>query len=118
MRDGCVEDEELQSYMTECVEMGCNAEQCGLTHFSCNQTSLVCANEFMRCDLTTLPFDDAFGDIMDLMDSADMDLELYDDMEGRPWCTTSFCIRNYFKCMEAANCVTEADLRQHLAICT
>eukprot|EP00961_Rhodomonas_salina_P091994 1237784-Rhodomonas_salina.5 len=61
MRDGCVSDEQLQGYMSECVEMGCNAEQCGLSYFMCNQTSLVCANDFMHCDLSVLSSDDGAG---------------------------------------------------------
>ena len=114
MKDGCVDSEDVESFAQTCVDMGCTAEECGVEHFACNQTSLTCANEYLSCE---------FGEIVEeeeeeglIADEEEMDDEEAD--EDEPWCATSFCLRTYFKCMRASNCTSATDLREHLQICS
>jgi cysteine-rich repeat protein len=114
MKDGCVDAEDVESYAQTCVAMGCTAQECGVDHFVCNQTSLTCANEYLGCEFGTIVEEEAEEGLI----AEDNGGEDQGTDEDQPWCATSFCLRNYFKCQRSSNCTSASDLREHLEICS
>jgi cysteine-rich repeat protein len=115
MKERCVEEEAIMEFAETCVHQGCSAAQCGLDHFSCNRTGLVCANAFLMCELGST------GEEVVVNTGEVVEQEIEDDKGEeviiQPWCATSFCLRTYFQCMTSAKCIDEEDLKVHLDFC-
>ena len=118
MKDGCVDHDAVQEFADTCVEMGCTASQCGVDYFSCNRTSLTCANAYLSCEFQSKSGEEDVDNMLSIGDvDASEDPEDTEDAD-QPWCATSFCLRTYFRCMRDANCTSPDDLREHLQICS
>ncbi len=111
MGEACIDSKDVADFAQTCLVKGCTAAQCGIGYFACNQTSLMCANEYLDCELTD------FGE-SDNEVSSGMSTDMVEAPPTKqPWCSTSMCLRNYFQCMRDANCTSTQDLQAHLEIC-
>lgn len=90
------------------MSRGCTAHECGLSTFSCNRTGLICANQYLSCEID-------YGQY-ELASSVGLPAGGV-GVNGLPFCARTRCLSNYFQCMVQSNCTTQQDLSTHLAIC-
>ncbi len=103
MGDACVDSQTVAEFAQTCLIKGCTAAQCGIGYFACNQTALMCANDYLDCELS---------ETLDPVSTSSAN-----GMTKEPWCSTSMCLRNYFQCMRESNCTSQQDLQAHIEIC-
>lgn len=92
--------------MEQCVSRGCTAHECGLSTFSCNRTGLICANQYLSCEMDYGQYEQSVGLPVGGL-----------GVEDLPFCARTRCLSSYFQCMVQSNCTTQQDLSSHLAIC-
>ena len=96
----CLDAPAEQHFASNCLKDGCTADECGFSQASCNQTSLMCASQYLECESSR-----AYAKATALEPSPEFG------------CGVPICERNLFVCMIQRSCLSRQEIASQGELC-
>ena len=94
---GCIKDVDRDSYANTCDQIGCTAQQCGLSFSLCNESSInVCGKKYLLCEENVQSYRPI--------------LATFGSQNANDTCYSAYCLGHWAQCLNFANCSSPISL--------